>query len=116
MFQNSQTHWSLPYLPYVNYERPDISCAGFTQLIRSYPKLHGFQRYILLEREMEFQHSQRLVYNSVLVLEVQILKFLIQVLNSWIHFEKLYRTLIFTCCGIIDEVKKLISELQFFQG
>jgi hypothetical protein len=31
--QNSQSGWSVHVLPCTNYENPDISCTGFTELI-----------------------------------------------------------------------------------
>jgi hypothetical protein len=44
--QNSQAGYQFHALPRINYERPDISCAGFTKLVRLYPKLCSFQRNI----------------------------------------------------------------------
>jgi hypothetical protein len=101
-------------LPCINYERPDISCAEFTQLVRLYPKLHSFHRNTVLERQMAFPQSQRLVYNNILVWEVQILEFF--VLNKWTNVEKFGRILIFTCCGIINEMNKSDNEFHSFHA
>jgi hypothetical protein len=100
----------------INYERPNISCAGFTELVRLYPILSSFQRNILFERQTAVPQSQRLIYNNIPVWKVQITEFIVQVLNNWINSEKFGRTLIFIYCGIINEIKKLDNELQSFQG
>jgi hypothetical protein len=49
--QNSQAGYQFHALPRINYERPGISCAGFTKLVRLYPKLCSFQRNTVLERQ-----------------------------------------------------------------
>jgi hypothetical protein len=93
-----------------------MSHDRFMQLVRFYPKFGSFQRYIVFERQTVFPHNQRLIRNSVLVWEVQILQFFVKVLNSWINIETFDRTLILTWCGIISEMKISDSELSSFQG
>jgi hypothetical protein len=99
-------------LPWINYQRPDISCPGFTELIRLYPKLGSFQRKILFGRHSTFPQSERFVYDSILVWKAQVLELIVQMLNSWINFEKFGRTLILIYCGIVNVLKESDSELQ----
>jgi hypothetical protein len=105
-----QTGCQFHALPCINYERTNISCSGFTQLVRLYPKLCSIQRNSAWKTA--FPQGQRLIYNNILVWEVQILEFFVQVLNNWINFEKYGKKIILICFGTINEMKKSNNEPQ----
>jgi hypothetical protein len=59
--------------------------------------------------------STERLHNLILLWEVEILEFIVQVLNSSIHSEKSGRDLIFICCGINNGKKKFDNGMQSFQ-